>query len=215
MLDFYCGGAAQTIEITDIQVLNYRKNITLDKLPKSKYKTAKELENAATETYPAGKDPISNLMTVLFNAKASGQKITSGDKDFPEYYQLTAASLTENPKDIQSFVNTEAPIKKGDVLLLSFYARSPKVKETEPASISVNFGKATPNYDKSLNSRVNVGPTWKLYNMPFIVLHDFEPNTARLSFCTGSPTTMQTIEISKVQLMNYKKTKKLTELPQK
>jgi hypothetical protein len=212
---FHCGGMVQLIEIADIQVLNYRKNITIDKLPRSKFKSSKEMENAATDIYPAGKNPVSNLMMMLYNAKATGQKIPVTGKDFTECYQIVATTLTENAKDIQCFVNTEVPIKKGDVFLLTFYARSPKAKTTTPSSISVNFGKATPNYDKSLSKRVSVGPDWKLYNMPFVVLQDFEPGAAKLSFYTGSSTVMQTIEIGKVQLTNYKKTKKVTDFPQK
>ncbi len=215
IFSFYCGAITQTIEIADIQVLNYRTNITIDKLPKSKHKTTAEMENAATDKYPAGKDPVSNLMMMVFNAKATGQKVPVLGKEFTECYQLTAASLTENAKDIQCFVNTEVAIKKGDVFVLTFYARSPKVKSTAPASILCNFGKATPNYDKSLTKRVSIGPAWKLYTMPFVVLQDFEPGAAKLSFYIGSSTSMQSIEIAKVQLIDYKKTKKITDFPLK
>ncbi len=212
---FYCGALSQLFEIADIQVLNYRKNISIDKLPRSKYKSTAEMENAATDVYPAGKDPVSNLMMMLYNAKATGQKVPATAKEFTECYQITPTTLTENAKDIQCFVNTEVAIKKGDIFLLSFYARSPKSKETTPSSISVNFGKATPNYDKSLSKRISVGPNWKLYTMPFVVLQDFEPGAAKLSFYTGSATALQIIELGKVQLTNYKKTKKLTDFPQK
>ena len=210
---FYCGGMVQLFEIADIQVLNYRRNISLDKLSRSDYNKA--TENAATDIYPAGKDPVSELMMMLYNAKATGQKIPATAKDFSECYQIVASTLTENAKDIQCFVNTAVPIKKGDVFLLTFYARSPKAKESTPASMVVNFGKATPNYDKSLSKRISVGPTWKLYNMPFVVLQDFEPGAAKLSFYTGSATVLQTLEIAKVELTNYKKTKKVTDFPQK
>ena len=215
IFSFYCGAMKQMIEIADIQVLNYRKNISLDKLPKSKHKTAAEMENAATDKYPAGKDPVPNLMMMVFNAKATAQVVPVLGKEFTQCYQIAATTLTENAKDIQCFVNTEVAIKKGDVFLLTFYARSPKAKETAPASISVNFGKATPNYDKSLSKRINLGPSWKLFTMPFVVLQDFEPGAAKLSFYTGNTTTMQTIEIAKVQLIDYKKTKKVTDFPQK
>ncbi len=215
IFSFYCGAMTQTIEIADIQVLNYRKNIALEKLPRSKHKTVAEMENAATDKFPAGKDPVSNLMMMVFNAKATGQKVPVLGKEFSECYQITASTLTENAKDIQCFVNTEVSIKKGDVFLLTFYARSPKAKDTAPASISCNFGKATPNYDKSLSKRINVGPSWKLYTMPFVVLQDFEPGAAKLSFYVGNSSVMQSIEIAKVQLIDYKKTKKITDFPQK
>ncbi len=216
IFSFYCGAMVQMFEIADIQVLNYRRNISIDKLSKSTYKLAKELENAATDVYPAGKDPVSNLMMMLYNAKATGQKVpVTGHKEITECYQIIPASRTENAKDIQCFVNTENHINKGDVFLLTFYARSPKTKETTPASISVNFGKATPNYDKSLSKRISVGPNWQVYNMPFVVLQDFEPGAAKLSFYTGSSTSLQPIEIAKIQLKNYKKSKKIAELPQK
>ncbi len=215
IFSFYCGAMTQTIEIADIQVLNYRRNIAIEKLPVSKHKTAAEMENAATERYPAGKNPVSNLMMMVYNAKATGQIAPVLGKEFSECYQLSATTLTENAKDIQCFVNTEVAIKKGDVFSLTFYARSPKSKTTAPASISCNFGKATPNYDKSLNKKISVGPGWKFYTMPFVVLQDFEPGAAKLSFYIGSTTVMNSIELANIQLIDYKKTMKVTDLPQK
>ena len=210
---FYAGAMVQSVEIADISILNYRKNIEIDKLPKTATFTEQMLDEGSTK-FPVGANPVNKFMMSVFNATASGKLVPATGKDFKQCYQVTTASTTGNSKDVQCFVNTDVPLKKGDVMMLSFYARGPKSTEVKPASMTCTFGKATPNYDKSLSKKASFGPAWKYFSMPFVLTQDFEAGAAKLSFQIGS-TLAQTVEIGKVSLINYQKTKKITELPVK
>ncbi|MCS6823571.1 MAG: hypothetical protein NZ529_04685 [Cytophagaceae bacterium] len=178
---FYAGGTVQTVEIADISILNYRKNISIDKLPRTK--SVKEPETNNNEKYPIGDDIIHKFMLVLYKAKGTGVVVpVQGMKEFNEAYQLSASSFANDEKDIQCSVNTELPVKAGDVMVLSFYARAPKVKASSPIYVTCSFSKATPPYDNSLNKRVTVGPTWKFYSIPFTCIQNYDAGAAKLSF---------------------------------
>jgi hypothetical protein len=210
---FYCGAYLQTIEIADLQVLNYRKTLPIDKLPKTKSYTEADYSVASTK-FPIGEDPINKFHMMTLKAEGTGQIIPVSGQAFTEAYQLIGTTKSENAKDIQCFAFTEAKVSKDDVMLLRFYARAPKSTTNAPGYLTCNFSKATPNYDKALSRKITLTKDWKMYQMPFKPPVDFEVGAAKLSFYIGGPL-LQNVEIAKVELINYQKTKKITDFPVK
>lgn len=213
IFSFYSGAYVQTMEVADLQVLNYRKNLPIEKLPRTKSFTEEDY-NKASVKYPIGEDPVHKFHMMTHKAEGTGQIVKVSGREFTEAYQITSTTTSENAKDVQCFAFTEAKVKKDDVVMLRFYARAPKASTNAPAYMTCNFSKATPNYDKCLSRRITLTKEWKLFTMPFKLPMDFDVGAAKLSFYIGGPT-MQTIEIAKVELINYQKTKKTTDFAQK
>jgi hypothetical protein len=213
IFSFYCGAHLQTIEIADLQVLNYKKNIAIDKLPKTKSYTEADY-NVASTKFPIGENPIQKFHMMTKKAEGTGQIIPVSGQKFTEAYQIISTTKSENANDVQCFAFTEAKVQKDDVILLRFYARAPKATVNSPAYMTCNFSKATPNYDKCLSRKITLTKEWKVFVMPFKLPMDFDVGAAKLSFYIGGPV-LQHIEIANVELINYQKTKKITDFPQK
>jgi endo-1,4-beta-xylanase len=110
-----------------------------------------------------------------------------------------------------SWVASKA-IKKGDVLLARFAMRSVYAKQ-ETGDAEVNFYvQDSQNYEKSVILPLGVNPEWKIFNIPFIAHADMPIGKAAICFSFGA--LAQKVEISNIEILNFKDRITKNELPE-
>jgi GH35 family endo-1,4-beta-xylanase len=122
---------------------------------------------------------------------------------FPNIY---AAQIQATPS---------AGVKKGDVLLATFYVRGveggqPETGETQTEFV---FERAGEPYTKSAEKNIAMprGGEWRQINLPFTAAEDLAPGQAHVSFRLGYPA--QVFELGGFRLLNYENRVALKDLP--
>lgn len=111
----------------------------------------------------------------------------------------------------QLIARTTAPVKKGDILFATATLRGTAQTETESAEVSFIFQKSADPWNKSLVLPIDLTPEWKTYTAGFVSDADYAPGEACAVFFLGYPK--QTVEISKVEVLNYGAKVALRDLP--
>ncbi len=178
---------------------------------------------AANEPPSGGTSIITKDAFVAPTVKMQGEEYGKKELISVEKMPFTNAlrvAVTNKPVKyyaIQTKVGTNAPIKKGDVLLLSFYARTFNIgingvgkDETGEGEISIGVQKK-----KSLELigkfAARPGAEWQLYYVPMTSKADAEIDEAAVSISYGA--MLQTIDIADVKLLNYGGSVKFDDLP--
>lgn len=117
--------------------------------------------------------------------------------------RTTGARLIVNEKPQYSYstkfeFTCETGIKKSDVGLVSFYARSGTAGAA--AKMSVTMERRS-DYQKILAQEIELGNEWKKYDLPFTAEMDMEKNNSRLYFGLGY--AKQVIEIADAKTVLY------------
>lgn len=116
------------------------------------------------------------------------------------------------PWDMELRVPLERTVAKGDTGLVRFRARTVSAAdETGSGRLRVVVQKASPNYDKSLDTQLPVGREWQEYFVPFTFAHNFAKGAAEFAFGFGYKT--QVLEIGDVELIGYGSRVALAALP--
>jgi endo-1,4-beta-xylanase len=114
--------------------------------------------------------------------------------------------------DVQLLTRTTAPASKGDVCLAVVELRgSSPLDETGEARVHVLFQKAGRNWDKSLLKPIRVGNQAQTLLLPFVVDAHYQAGEAEFGLGLGDKP--QTVELLSARLINYGKSKKLSDLP--
>ncbi|MGY4386107.1 endo-1,4-beta-xylanase [Pedobacter sp. UYP24] len=157
-------------------------------------------------------DPIKNY---LFSDRSEGKKNTITIKNTagqPTIFTAEVFSPMKNHYDTQLSWPILKEIKKGDVLLARFSLRMIYAKR-ESGEGEVNFyvQQSSSPYDKMIMTELGVSPDWKSYEVSFTASHDMIPGAVGLYFSFGS--IAQKIEISSIQLLNFRKSIAIKDLP--
>lgn len=113
---------------------------------------------------------------------------------------------------VQLLAPSTAPVKDGDVLLCTFYARGTEtVDESGKPQGMVYFQGAASPWHKSLSRRFTTGAEWRRYDLPFEARQDLAPGRAVLGFGLGFKP--QTVEISGVSVLNFGQDLIVSDLP--
>ena len=119
----------------------------------------------------------------------------------------------EQPKNAWDFqigaLTTAAPIKKGDVLLATFWMRASQT-QAGYGRTDVVFEDAT-TYNKSVYFSVASSAVWKQFFVPFVAAQDELAGAGVLHFHLGF--LPQTIELADIRLTNYSNRVALADLP--
>ena len=110
--------------------------------------------------------------------------------------------------DIQIRARNTAAVRKGDVLLATFWVRAVAPAKAHTEFI---FELGRQPYTKSAQHPVVAGRKWQRIGVPFVSRQGFAPGEASLIFRLGYPP--QTLEIGGVTLTNYDKKVRLRDLP--
>ena len=104
------------------------------------------------------------------------------------------------------------PAAKGDVALVRFFARTlTALDEAGSGRVGVVVQKAAADYDKDLQTEVNVGRTWQEFTVPFVFGRDYAKGGAELTFGFGFKP--QTVEIGGIEVLCYEKRVAVSALP--
>lgn len=126
--------------------------------------------------------------------------------------KLVTAQQPEHIYDLQTHLANNAPLKKGDTLLIRFAARSLKADTaTGVTKIKAGFGKATAPYDRSYLGEIGLTSSWQRYDIPFTCQNDFAPGEARMTFTFDYPA--QVAEVADLQVLRFPAAVLLSSLP--
>ena len=153
------------------------------------------------------------LNSFIFEHNGEGAYELIENNDYGKVARLTTEELPDNPWDLQIGSRIKRYAREGDVMLLVFKARMISSKdETGQAMGRAVFERAGPPWDKSIERNFTASGEWKQYYLPFNVLKsDFAPGEARINFLFG--LNRQVMEITDIQLYNYKNTIAKDSLP--
>ena len=94
------------------------------------------------------------------------------------------------------------PLRRGDVLLLTFHARTLRTAHESGAGQVTAFVQHNERpFDPSLMQEVSVGAQWTRVDLPFEVIRSYPPELDQLTFGVGAAE--QVVEIAGVQLHRY------------
>jgi endo-1,4-beta-xylanase len=109
---------------------------------------------------------------------------------------------------------TQTPVRKGDVLLLTFHARGVKAtSESGEAALGPCFEKAGAPFTKSMEMkwRLPADGKWRKIEIPFVALENYPAGGAQFNFrCGYAP---QIVEVGGVSLLNFGDKLKPADLP--
>jgi endo-1,4-beta-xylanase len=162
---------------------------------------------------PAGGTDVlgANTFTALqggSSAEVKLEKIAVTGLTFTNAWRVTGLKPLPQPYYSQLSANTTTAVKKDDVLLLQFFARSLLSK---PAQTEFVFEASGEPYDKSATVSASLTPQWILYSVPFKAHRDFAIGAVAARFRLGYNN--QAFELGGVVLKNYAKTQTLKSLP--
>lgn len=116
-------------------------------------------------------------------------------------YKVTVKKRKKNPWDTATRIPMTQSIAKGDVIMLSYWARAAKPqKGKEFGDISVGIQRNIEPYDSIFEERVELGTEWKLYNAAGKAKRDYAADKTNLNF--NLARAKQTIEFGQFYIMN-------------
>jgi len=163
--------------------------------------------------------------TALIGAKGTRELVVTGDEKkvklswvpvesqpFKEALRAEILSPSANNWDVQVHTLTTAPVKRGDVLLATFYFRTEWApEESGEGQTEVVFELAKDPWTKSVSYPIRASRQWKEVHVPFAVAEDYAAGEAHLIFRLGfSP---EIIDIAGVKLESFGKKLALVDLP--
>jgi endo-1,4-beta-xylanase len=140
--------------------------------------------------------------------EVSIEPITVTGKPFTNAWRVTGLKPVTDPYVSQLITTNTAAIKKDDVMLVQFWARSIGGK---PAQSEFVFELNQEPYSKSITASVSLTPAWVLYSASFRAERDYPAGTAHAAFRLGYDN--QAFELGGVVLKNFAKTQTPAALP--
>jgi GH35 family endo-1,4-beta-xylanase len=168
---------------------------------------------AAPSTLPAGESVIkgpAGFELIGDRAGAELQKVAVAGEPFDAAMRIDVKRLTQARWSLQLHAVNTAAVRKGDVLLSTFWARCVAGPSDEGRTAFV-FEIGQSPYTKSVEYTVTLTRQWQRFDVPFKASQDFAPGAANINFQLGFPP--QTIEIAAVSVLNFGSKVKIGDLP--
>ena len=158
-----------------------------------------------TQLVPFGPGPLDSVAHVT--AVAS--------QPFSKAWQINTFNRPAAKAEYGMIAKINTPLKKGDVLWISFKARSLQSKrETGESFVEMRFDQLVDGkykWPSHLERGVSIASGWAETSVPFVMLKDAQPDEVRLVF--KFDTYPQQFEIGPVTFINYGPNVKLSSLP--
>ncbi len=134
---------------------------------------------------------------------------------FDKAFRVNTLNKTTANSDMGLDARLSVPLRKGDVLWVSFKARCLESKrETGEAFVELRFDQLIDGkyaWPSHLERGISIGKEWTETSIPFVMTKDVQPQDVRLVIKFDSYP--QQFELGPVTFMNYGSTAKLDELP--
>ncbi len=163
---------------------------------------------------PGGTNMIADAISNYTKVGSQGT-VTVINADHPEFdkaLKVDVTSLPENYWNFQVAFKTTMALEKGDICLVSFWARCTKSNSEAGDGLITPIIEHNETYEKPLSHSFAVGGEWTHF------VYGFESNMSlplanhRAAIFFGH--AVQTIEIANIQYLNYKNSISLDELPE-
>jgi len=191
------GHGPQTFEIGDIQAINLGAD--------------PELPIPGIPVIPSD---VAKHSGVYFDSRVGGSLsvIEVDDQPFETAFQISTNGISDFIYRSGLTLNTTLPVFKGDLILLSFYARRLEPVDENPIKAQVVFERNGGNYEKSLAINFpNDSDQWRRYQIPFRSRVDYPAGEAHLIFHFGYGP--QKFEIADIRLLRYGPDTPVSQLP--
>lgn len=137
--------------------------------------------------------------------------ITVEGQPFTKAYRAIIKEQGSSEWAVQVQAPTSSPVKKGDVMLATFYVRYVKPQESGRAQTEFVFERAGEPYTKSITYPVYLTEEWRKVQVRFKSAEDYPVGGAQMIFRLGYAP--QIIEIAIASVDNYGDSVKLLHLP--
>jgi hypothetical protein len=138
------------------------------------------------------------------DAKKSLLPVTG--QTFDKALHLTVNTVPKDPWNIQISDTSSGPIRKDDVLMVTFYGHA----VSGPGKVAFAVEQNAEPFEKAFTKEIVLHRHWSLFRVPFRSLHDLNTDQVGVNFQLGY--AKQTIELADVQLINYRNTASLDDL---
>lgn len=171
------------------------------------------LQLSATEIPAGGENMI--LDAISYHSKVGNQGtitvIEAEHTDFNQALRIDVATLPENYWNFQVEFQTHLPLVKGDICLVSFWARTTYSHSESGEGLLTAIIEHNQTFEKPLSKTFAPGGEWKHFFYGFQADRSLSLENHKVAFFLGH--AVQTIEVAKIQFLNYKNKLTLAELP--
>jgi len=147
---------------------------------------------------------INNPYKIKWNTEGSDKKasiVKSEGVPGEMAYKVVVKKKKQKPWDTATRIPMTESISKGDVILVSFWARAAKPqKGRETGDITVALQRNIEPYDSVFEERVALEKDWKLYNATGKAKRDYAADKTNLNF--NLAYAKQTLEFGQFYVMN-------------
>lgn len=147
---------------------------------------------------------INNPYNIKWSAHGSDKKasvVKSEGAPGGLAYQVRVKKKKKNHWDTAIRIPMTESVSKGDVILVSYWARAEKPqKGKEAGDITVSFQRNIEPYDSVIEERVSIGKEWKLYNAAGKAKRDYAADKTNLNFNLAH--AKQTLQFGQFYIMN-------------
>lgn len=152
--------------------------------------------------------PTETLHLHKNNVEATARWASINEMPFQQAYRVESDTRFSDPKNIQMVVPIRKRIRKGDVLLISFWMRRPQAGgQPNNAYFSLDAGAVTPGFKYQLSAyRV-----WKQHVRSYVASRDCDPAKSGMRIDLGEAGKIA--EIADLRLINYGPDRDIGELP--
>lgn len=140
------------------------------------------------------------------------EKVAVSGQPFTQALRISSSATYARSYDVQLKAACPVAVKKGDVVLATFWGRTIESREeTGETRTAFVFEQNGPPHDKSIEHEVGFGKEWTKVSVPFVIAADYPAGGAQMLFRLGYKP--QTFELGGVEVVNYGKQVKLSDLP--
>lgn len=119
-------------------------------------------------------------------------------------YRVVVKKKKRNHWDTATRIPMTSSVEKGDVVMLSFWARAAKPpKGKEAGDVTVAIQRNIDPYDSIFEERMDVGTDWKLYSLSGKASRNYSADKTNINF--NLARAKQTIEFGQFYVMNLGK----------
>lgn len=128
-------------------------------------------------------------------------------------YDVKVLKGNKSQYSVRLDFNVNSAITKGDILLVRLSMRTISARQESGESVvyAIFQEKEVPHTKSLMPLQIGTGNDWKTFDIPFVAHKDFKKNESVLQFALGA--LEQHVEICGVQVLNFKKSVSLQELP--
>lgn len=172
------------------------------------------LITSAQDFPPGATDMIADAVS-NFSRVGSQGTVRLVDADHPQFNKAIEVNVTSQPDNYWNFqvqFKTVEALEKGDVCLVSLWARCTHSKSESGEGLFTAIIEHNQTYQKPLSKTFVAGGEWVHFYYPFVADMDLPLDKIRAAIFFGY--AVQTIEIADIHYWNYKKTISIDSLPQ-